>query len=64
MCSKLDVYQICLSKRSGTLKDVVIKKNNITDSPTTKAKIFNFFYQNLLVLIGGNVFCIDTKKMD
>ena len=63
MCSKLDVYQICLSKRSGTLKDVVIKKNNIIDSHITKAKIFNSFYRNLLELIGGNVFCIDTKKM-
>lgn len=63
MCSKLDVYQICLSKRSGTLKDVVIKKNNITDSPITRTKIFNSFYRNLLELIGGNVFCIDAKKM-
>lgn len=61
--NKLDIYQICLPKRAGTLKDVVIKKNNIDDSTITKAKIFNLFYRNLLELIGNNVLCIDSKKM-
>ena len=41
MANKLDIYQICLPKRSGTLKNVIIKKNKITDSSITKAKIFN-----------------------
>lgn len=63
MPNKLDVYQICLSKRSGTLKDVIKKKNNIADSSITKAKIFNSFYRNLLELIGNNVFCVDSKKI-
>ena len=63
MANKLDIYQICLPKRSGTLKNVIIKKNKITDSSITKAKIFNLFYRNLLELIGSSVFCIDSKKM-
>lgn len=64
MANKLDIYQICLPKRSGTLKNVIIKKNKITDSSITKAKIFNLFYRNLLELIGSSVFCIDSKKWD
>ena len=35
MANKLDIYQICLPKRSGTLKNVIIKKNKITDSSIT-----------------------------
>ena len=43
MANKLDIYQICLPKRSGTLKNVIIKKNKITDSSITNNTSVNFY---------------------
>lgn len=63
MASKLDVYQIVLNKRSGTFKDVIIRKNDITDSSITYSKLFNTFYRNLIELIGKDVFCIENKSI-
>ncbi len=63
MASKLDVYQIILTKRAGAFKDVIIKKNSITDTAITYSKLFNTFYRNVIDLIGKNVFCIENKSI-
>lgn len=63
MASKLDVYQKVLNKRAGTFKDVILKKNNITDKTITYSKLFNTFYRSLIELIGKDVFCVENKNI-
>lgn len=63
MASKLDVYQVVLNKRAGTFKDIILKKNNITDKATTYSRLFNTFYRNLIELIGKDVFCVENKNI-